>query len=115
MAMALALLTRRACVVHSASLYPGAGMHNKVLSGIAVVTLAGIVNGSFAAPMKLMSGWRWENSWLIFALSGLIVFPWIINFATVPNVAGVYAVASPSTLIKVALFGLLCGVGATLL
>jgi L-rhamnose-H+ transport protein len=89
-------------------------MHNTLLSGIAVVTLAGIVNGSFAAPMKLMSGWRWENSWLIFALSGLIVFPWIITFATVPNVAGVYAGASPSTLIKVALFGLLWGVGATL-
>jgi L-rhamnose-H+ transport protein len=89
-------------------------MHNTLLSGIAVVTLAGIVNGSFAAPMKLMSGWRWENSWLIFALSGLIVFPWIINFATVPNVAGVYAGASPSTLIKVTLFGLLWGVGATL-
>jgi L-rhamnose-H+ transport protein len=89
-------------------------MHNTLLSGIAVVTLAGIVNGSFAAPMKLMSGWRWENSWLIFALSGLIVFPWIINFATVPNVAGVYAGASPSTLIRVALFGLLWGVGATL-
>jgi len=89
-------------------------MHNTLLSGIALVTLAGIVNGSFAAPMKLMSGWRWENSWLIFALSGLIVFPWIITFATVPNVAGVYAGASPSTLIKVALFGLLWGVGATL-
>src|SRR5260370_40678268 len=89
-------------------------MHNTLLSGIAVVKLASVVKGSFAASIKLMSGWRWENSWLIFALSGLIVFPWIINFATVPNVAGVYAGASPSTLIKVALFGLLWGVGATL-
>src|SRR5258708_21866962 len=89
-------------------------MNQALLSGIAVVTLAGILNGSFAAPMKLMSGWRWENSWLIFALSGLIVFPWIISFATVPNVASVYAGASPATLIKVLLFGLLWGVGATL-
>src|ERR1700694_1827283 len=89
-------------------------MHLTLLSGIGVVTLAGILNGSFAAPMKLMPGWRWENSWLIFALSGLIVFPWIINFATVPNVASVYAGASPTTLIKVLLFGLLWGVGAAL-
>src|SRR6202048_4704960 len=89
-------------------------MHLTLLSGIGVVTLAGILNGSFAAPMKLMPGWRWENSWLIFALSGLIVFPWVISFATVPTLASVYAGASPSTLINVVLFGLLWGVGATL-
>jgi L-rhamnose-H+ transport protein len=92
----------------------GDRMNQALLWGIGVVTLAGILQGSFAAPMKRMSGWRWENSWLIFALFGLIVFPWIINFATVPNVARVYAAALPSTLIKVFGFGLLWGVGATL-
>jgi L-rhamnose-H+ transport protein len=89
-------------------------MNGNVVSGLAVVVLAGILNGSFAAPMKRMTGWRWENSWLVFATSGLLVLPWIITFATVPNVAGVYTAASPSVLIKVLLFGLLWGVGATL-
>src|SRR5437870_5536699 len=89
-------------------------MSGNVLSGLAVVVLAGILNGSFAAPMKRITGWRWENSWLIFAVSGLVVFPWIINFATVPNVPDIYAGASASTLLKVVLFGLLWGVGATL-
>src|SRR4029077_12507379 len=89
-------------------------MSGNVLSGLAVVVLAGILNGSFAAPMKRITGWRWENSWLIFAISGLIVFPWIINFATVPKVPNIYAGASASTLLKVVLFGLLWGVGATL-
>jgi L-rhamnose-H+ transport protein len=51
---------------------------------------------------------------LLFALFGLIVFPWIINFVTVPNVIGVYAGVSTSTLLKVLVFGLLWGVGATL-
>src|ERR1700758_2306994 len=89
-------------------------MSGNVLSGLAVVVLAGILNGSFAAPMKRITGWRWENGWLIFAVSGLVVFPWIINFATVPNVPNIYAGASASTLLKVVLFGLLWGVGATL-
>jgi L-rhamnose-H+ transport protein len=89
-------------------------MSGNVVWGLAVVVLAGILNGSFAAPMKRMSAWRWENSWLLFAFSGLIIFPWIINFATVPNVLAVYSGVSTSTLIKVVLFGLLWGAGSTL-
>jgi len=85
-----------------------------LIGALAIVTLAGILNGSFAAPMKRMTAWQWENSWLLFALSGLIIFPWIINFATVPNVAQVYSRASAPTLIKVIVFGLLWGLGATL-
>jgi L-rhamnose-H+ transport protein len=82
--------------------------------GLALVLVAGILNGSFAAPMKRMPAWRWENCWLLFALSGLLIFPWIINLATVPNILQVYSGASPSTLIEVILFGLLWGTGATL-
>ena len=89
-------------------------MNGNVLWGLVVVVLAGVLNGSFAAPMKRMSAWRWENSWLLFAFSGLIVFPWIINFATVPNVLAVYSGVSASTLIKVVSFGLLWGAGSTL-
>jgi L-rhamnose-H+ transport protein len=89
-------------------------MDQALLCGIGMVTLGGILQGSFAAPMKRMPAWRWENSWLLFALSGLLVLPWTVDFATVPNVISVYGGASPSTLIKVFLFGLLWGVGATL-
>jgi len=89
-------------------------MNQALLWGIGMVTLAGILQGSFAAPMKRMPAWRWENSWLLFALSGLLIFPWMVNFATVPNLAGVYLGTSPSTLIQVLLFGTLWGVGSTL-
>jgi len=89
-------------------------MSGTLVSGLAIVILAGLIQGSFAAPMKRMSAWRWENSWLLFALSGLILFPWVINFITVPNVLSVYSAVSASTLIKVASFGLLWGAGATL-
>ncbi|MGA8622251.1 MAG: L-rhamnose/proton symporter RhaT [Candidatus Sulfotelmatobacter sp.] len=92
----------------------GYRMNHALLFGIGMVTLAGILQGSFAAPMMRMPAWRWENSWLLFALSGLLVLPWIINFATVPRVISIYRGASPSTLIKVLLFGVLWGVGATL-
>lgn len=89
-------------------------MTENVLWGLLVVVVAGVLNGSFAAPMKRMTGWQWENSWLIFAVSGLLVLPWIITFATVPRLMSTYAAASPSTFIKVLVFGILWGVGATL-
>jgi L-rhamnose-H+ transport protein len=89
-------------------------MSGNIVGGLAVVLVAGILQGSFAAPMKRMTAWHWENSWLVFAFSGLILCPWIVNFATVPHVLGVYAAALPSTVIKVLSCGLLWGAGATL-
>jgi L-rhamnose-H+ transport protein len=82
--------------------------------GTFLVVLAGMLNGSFAAPMKRMRGWEWENSWLLFAVSGLVIFPWLIASATVPHLAAIYSGTSVPTLVKVILFGLAWGTGATL-
>ena len=82
--------------------------------GIAVVVLAAILNGSFAVPSKRMSGWRWENSWLLFAFSGLLMVPWIVTFATVPNLVDVFNGASSAILLRVVFFGIAWGTGATL-
>ena len=74
--------------------------------GIMLVFLGGILNGSFAAPMKRLSRWRWENTWLLWAIAGLVVFPWLTAFATVPHLAGVLAQASGGVLARVAFFDL---------
>ena len=89
-------------------------MQGQLGLGILTVVAAGILNGSFAAPMKRMRGWEWENSWMLFAFSGLIIFPWIIAVASVPQLVAVYSSTSSSTLLKVTLFGLAWGAGATL-
>ena len=89
-------------------------MTEQLVIGFGLVILAGLLNGSFAAPMKRMPAWRWENSWLIFAVTGLIIFPWIITLATVPQVGDVYSGAISATLWKVVLFGIAWGVGSTL-
>ncbi|MGA7030658.1 MAG: L-rhamnose/proton symporter RhaT [Candidatus Acidiferrales bacterium] len=89
-------------------------MTEQLLVGIGLVIVAGLLNGSFAAPMKPMSAWRWENSWLIFAATGLVIFPWIITFLTVPRVGQIYLQSSLPTLEKVVLFGIAWGVGSTL-
>jgi L-rhamnose-H+ transport protein len=89
-------------------------MNEQIGWGITIVLLAGVLNGSFAAPMKKMSSWRWENSWLVFAITGLVIFPWLIACATIPHLGSVYSGASWPTLEKVALFGFAWGIGSTL-
>jgi len=81
---------------------------------IMLVFLGGVLNGSFAAPMKRLSSWRWENIWLVYALFGLVACPWIIAATAVPHLAIVYQQASGAVLAKVGLFGFAWGVGAVL-
>ena len=89
-------------------------MGSQIGWGIAVVLLGGVVNGSFALPMKRMPGWRWENTWLIYALAGFVFIPWAIALATVPHLAAVYQQTSWPVLAKVCFYGFAWGIGGTL-
>lgn len=82
--------------------------------GLTLVFLGGMVNGSFAAPMKRLSAWRWENTWLVYSVAGLLILPWAIALATVPHLAAVLHQASGAVLAKVALFGFAWGIGSVL-
>jgi L-rhamnose-H+ transport protein len=42
-------------------------------------------------PLKYLRGWRWENAWIIFSLVALILIPWMLAFARVPDLLGVYS------------------------
>jgi L-rhamnose-H+ transport protein len=89
-------------------------MHDQLGWGIMLVLVGGVLNGSFAAPMKRLSGWRWENIWLVYAAVGILVVPWAVALATVPHLAVVYQQTSATVLGKVCLFGFLWGIGAVL-
>lgn len=83
-------------------------------TGSAVVLVAGALQGVFAVPMKYARRWNYENIWLIFAVTGLVIFPWVLTWTTVPHLASVYRLTPTATLIAIAGFGLCWGVGATL-
>jgi len=82
--------------------------------GLALVIAGGMLNGSFAAPMKRLSAWRWENIWLIYAFAGLLILPWAVALATVPHLGGVFQQSSGAVMLKVALFGFAWGIGGLL-
>jgi len=63
----------------------------QLLLGVGVVIAAGMLQGVFAVPMKFASHWNYENIWLVYSLTGMVVFPWLLVIATVPHPAEIYA------------------------
>ena len=83
-------------------------------TGFAIILLAGLLQGLFALPMKFARGWNYENIWLIFAATGLVIFPWMLTAATVPHLPSVYRATPTPVLLAILGFGLCWGIGATL-
>ncbi len=83
-------------------------------TGLTGVLTAGIFNGSFVAPIKLLKHWSWETSWLVYTLSGLLLIPWTFAIFTIPRLAELYSSASPSTLFTVVGYGFGWGIGSVL-
>lgn len=81
--------------------------------GIAFAVVAGVLNGSFAAPVKYVNQWKWENLWSVWAVSGMLVFPWLIVFVTVPQFLGIYQSVGLRSLILPVSFGVGFGLAAT--
>jgi L-rhamnose-H+ transport protein len=92
----------------------GEGMNLGIFFGAALILAGGILQGTFAVPMKYARKWSHENIWLVFCFTGMVAFPWILTAATVPSLAQVYASTAARTLWLIVLCGLLWGVGATL-
>jgi len=78
------------------------------------VVVAGLLQGVFAVPMKYARRWNYENIWLAFCISGMLVFPWALTSATVPHAGQVYALSSTKTFLSIFGFGVCWGIGATL-
>ncbi|HLY62287.1 MAG TPA: L-rhamnose/proton symporter RhaT [Terriglobia bacterium] len=83
-------------------------------ASLMLVLLAGVMNGSFATPMKRVRGWQWENTWLIWSFLGMVIIPLIVATATVPGLFGAYSAAGPAALIRTAAYGMVWGVSAIL-
>jgi L-rhamnose-H+ transport protein len=89
-------------------------MDASILTGVGIILAAGVLQGIFALPMKFARGWNHENIWLVFAFTGLVVFPWLLVAATIPHAIGVYHITSFRAVLAIFGFGALWGVGATL-
>lgn len=75
--------------------------------GFSLLFLAGAMNGSFTLPMKFTRKWAWENTWAIWTIFALFVFPLLLAYSTVPQLSSAYAQAGSGIVLMVAA----CGAG----
>jgi len=78
--------------------------------GMAIIIVSGGLNGSFPLPMKYARQWRWENTWLVFSLTALLVLPWVLALGFVPQLGELYHEAPTRVILIPLIFGFLWGI-----
>jgi L-rhamnose-H+ transport protein len=79
-----------------------------------LIIAAGMINASFTLPLKRMRTWPWENAWLIWTFTALVLFPLIAAILTIPHLASSYIEADHISLLKICLFGMAWGTAQAL-
>lgn len=80
-------------------------MHNIAWLAVLAVIGGGMAQGTFAVPMRFTRSWRWENVWLVYSFSALVIIPWAAAAGTVPNLLRIYRSVPLYILILTFLFG----------
>jgi len=86
-------------------------MTEQLMLGLALVVLAGALEGLFSLGVTRTPKWKWENSWGLGSFIALVVVPWPLALLTVPNLAAVYGEIPTSRLLLTFLFGVGWGLG----
>ena len=69
-------------------------METSPLLGILLYIVADCQGAVFYLPFKKVKNWAWESYWMVYAVVGLVVVPWVLAFAVSPNVLNVLRQAS---------------------
>jgi len=83
-------------------------------AGLAVVALGAAMQGSFALPQKYIRGWAWEKMWLAYSITAMVIIPWLLLLAGIPQAWTAYGSVESGVLARTALFGAGWGVGSVL-
>lgn len=78
------------------------------------IVAAGILNGTFAVPMKTARGWKFNHVWGVFSILAMCVIPWTAVLFAVPGWKQTIAMIPPGGLAGLIALGLLWGVASLL-
>ena len=83
---------------------------NELAPALGLVMIAGLSNAAFALPMRYNHTWNWENTWLVFTVCCLGVFPWLLALLLVHRLPELLASLSLADVVPALLFGFLWGI-----
>src|SRR6516225_8698673 len=78
------------------------------------VVLAGLLNGSFAVPLKTARTWKFNHIWMVHSLLAMGVIPWVFAGMTVPGWNEVLQAVPLQTWLKLMGWGVLFGIASLL-
>ncbi len=78
------------------------------------VILAGLLNGTFAVPLKTARTWKFNHVWTFHSLLAMGVIPWIVAIVAVPHWLGIVARIQPRGWLILIGWGLLFGIASLL-
>lgn len=78
------------------------------------ILVAGVLNGSFAVPMKTARSWTFYHIWAVFSFLSMMLIPCLWVAVKVPAWPAIVGSIPPIGLFKLILLGLLWGVAALL-
>lgn len=73
--------------------------------GIMIFMIGGLAGAIFYMPLTKVKDWAWESYWMIYAVVGLLIVPWILALTMSPNLFAVLKAAPSNEL----LYCILCG------
>jgi L-rhamnose-H+ transport protein len=79
--------------------------------GVLIFAIGGLAGAVFYLPFKKVRNWAWESYWLVYALFGLLIVPWILTFIFSSNVFLVLKAAPGNEKMYCYLCGAAWGVG----
>lgn len=80
-------------------------------TGTLICALGGIAGAAFALPFRSIKSMRYESYWFVYALSGLVIFPFVLSCAVCPGFLDVIFNAEKTVVARCVLFGALWGFG----
>ncbi len=78
------------------------------------VVAAGLLNGSFAVPIKTARLWKFEHIWIVHSLLAMGLLPWTIAIITVPHWSGLLAAVPARGWMGLISWGVLFGIASLL-
>lgn len=82
---------------------------SNLVTGFLFGILSGILSGSSSVPVKKIKNWHWQNTWLVYSVWTLLIFPLLLAVATVPRLFDVYACSPLYLLLTVVFCGMAWG------